>query len=180
MHWRPCRFLLVLFFLSPIFVRSQTRAAHPVRTIPVDLNAISQRAGMIFAGKVLKIEPVRVASSNEVATVQITCAVEQGVRGVRDGQVFNFREWAGLWATGPRYRVGQRLMLFLYAPSSLGLTSPVGGALGQLSVDRDGRVVLSPGQQEALRTAPKPAPIDVKRPIPLREFARFVRRMRED
>jgi hypothetical protein len=71
-------------------------------------------------------------------------------------------------------------MLFLYAPSALGLTSPVGGRLGQFAVDRDGRVVLSPGQQQAVRVSPKPVRLDIHRPIPLREFTRAVRRMQED
>jgi hypothetical protein len=81
---------------------------------------------------------------------------------------------------GPRYRIGQRLMLFLYAPSALGLTSPEGGRLGQFAVDRDGRVVLSLGQQQAIRVLPKPVHLDIHRPIPLREFTRAVRRMQED
>jgi hypothetical protein len=156
------------------------RTAIPVRTAPVDLGAISQRAGTIFAGTILKIEPVRVAASNDLASVQITCAVEHGVRGARDGQILSFREWAGLWTPGPRYRIGQRLMLFLYTPSALGLTSPVGGRLGQFAVDRDGRVVLSAGQQQAIRASPKPVRFDTHRPIPLREFTRTVRRMQED
>jgi hypothetical protein len=121
-----------------------------------------------------------VAASNDLASVQITCEVEHGIRGTRDGQILSFREWAGLWTTGPRYRIGQRLMLFLYAPSALGLTSPVGGRLGQFAVDRDGRVVLSPGQQQSIRVSPRPIRIDIHRPIPLRQFTRAVRRMQED
>jgi hypothetical protein len=180
MHWSRTRFLLFVVLLGPTARWAQVRASQPIRTVPIDLSMISQRAGTIFAGKVLLIEPVRVAFSNDLASVQITCEVERGVRGARDGQVLTFREWAGLWAEGSRYRIGERLMLFLYAPSSLGLTSPVGGHLGQFAIDRDGRVVLSPGQQQAIGTAPKPVAIDVKRPVPLRSFTRFVRRLRED
>ena len=180
MHWTFLRCLLVFVLLSSITAFAQTRTAVPVRTVPVDLGAITQHAGMIFAGTVLKIEPVRVASSSDLASVQITCEVEQGIRGTRAGQILSFREWAGLWTAGPRYRIGQRLMLFLYAPSAIGLTSPVGGRMGQFVVDGDGRVVLSPGQQQAIRMSPRPARIDTHRPIPLREFARAVRRMQED
>jgi hypothetical protein len=106
MHWTYPRCLLVFVLLNSITAFTQTRTAIPVRTLPVDLGAITQRAGTIFAGSILKIEPVRVASSNDLASVQITCAVEQGVRGARDGQILSFREWAGLWTAGPRYRVG--------------------------------------------------------------------------
>jgi hypothetical protein len=35
-------------------------------------------------------------------------------------------------------------MLFLYPPSKLGLTSPVGGPLGRFKIDPDGRVILGP------------------------------------
>jgi hypothetical protein len=135
---------------------------------------------MIFAGKVLKIEPVRAASSDQVASVQVTIQVEQGVRGARNGETLSFREWAGLWTPGVRYRVGQRLMLFLYAPSALGLTSPVGGRSGEFAVDREGRIVLSPGQQQAIRIAPTPIHLDINRLVPLRDFTRMVRRIGED
>jgi hypothetical protein len=135
---------------------------------------------MIFTGKVLRIEPVRATSPDEVASVQITVQVEQGVRGARSGQTLSFREWAGLWTPGARYRVGQRLMLFLYAPSTLGLTSPVGGRSGEFAIDREGRIVLSPGQQQAIRVAPTPVHVDISRPVPLRDFTRMVRRMREE
>jgi hypothetical protein len=63
-----------------------------------------------------------------------------------------------LWTRGERYRVGQRLMLFLYAPSALGLTSPVGGRAGEFALDRDGRIVLSATQQQAIRVSPRPGP----------------------
>jgi hypothetical protein len=103
MHWTYPRCLLVFILLSSVIAFAQMRTAISVRTAPVDLGGITQRAGTIFAGRVLKIEPVRVASSNDLASVQITCAVEHGVRGTRDGEVLSFREWAGLWAAGPRY-----------------------------------------------------------------------------
>jgi hypothetical protein len=180
MHWTYPRCLLILIFVYSATAIAQTRTAILVRTAPVDLGAITQRASTIFAGTILKIEPVLVAASNDLASVQITCEVEHGIRGTRDGQILSFREWAGLWTTGPRYRIGQRLMLFLYAPSALGLTSPVGGRLGQFAVDRDGRVVLSPGQQQSIRVSPRPIRIDIHRPIPLRQFTRAVRRMQED
>ena len=168
MHLSRVRALLAFVVFNSSALPAQVRLANPVRTAPVDLSAISQRAGTIFAGKVLRIEPIRVSSSNEVVSVQITCAADRGVRGTQDGQLFTFREWAGLWTARPRYRIGERLMLFLYAPSSVGLTSPVSGRLGQFAVDRDGRIVLSPWQQQAVRSAPKPASFDVKRPVPLR------------
>jgi hypothetical protein len=54
------------------------------------------------------------------------------------------REWAGLWEAGERYRAGERVLLYLYPPSKLGLTSPVGGRLGRYQIGHDGLVTLDP------------------------------------
>jgi hypothetical protein len=179
MRWSLCRCLLVFFLLTfGLTARAQVHPTVPAQALVPDLNEITRRAGMIFAGKVLRVEPVRATSPDEVASVQITVQVEQGVRGPRNGETIAFREWAGLWTRDVRYRVGQRLMLFLYAPSALGFTSPVGGRAGEFALDRDGRIVLSPAQ--AIRVSPKPAQLDVKHPVPLRDYTRVVRRMREE
>jgi len=157
---------------------AQSRTTVPVRTLPPGLGEVTRRAGLIFAGRVVKIEPVRVADADHVASVRITLQVEQGVRGARAGQTLAFREWAGLWTGEERYRLGQRLMLFLYAPSSLGLTSPVGGAAGKFALDRDGKIVLTEAQLQAIRISPNPLRINIGRRIPLRDFSRAIRRMR--
>jgi len=75
--------------------------------------------------------------------MRITFRVEQAIRGVRTGQMLVIREWAGLWESGERYRTGERVLLFLYSPSKLGLTSPVGGPLGRFAMDSNGRVILN-------------------------------------
>lgn len=65
------------------------------------------------------------------------------MRGTSPGQLLTIQEWAGLWTGGERYRVGERVLLFLYSPSKLGLTSPVGGAMGRFAVDSQGKIVMS-------------------------------------
>ncbi len=48
----------------------------------------------------------------------------------------------------PVYQVGQEVVLFLIADSSLGLTSPVGLSQGAFTIEeRDGRKVLQNGNQ---------------------------------
>ncbi len=43
------------------------------------------------------------------------------------------REWAGLWiGHAPRYRVGARLLMLLYAPGPSGMSAPVGGTDGAI------------------------------------------------
>ncbi len=66
------------------------------------------------------------------------------MRGVRTGQTLAIREWAGLWESGERYRRGERVLLFLYPPSKLGLTSPVAGPLGRFRIGPDGHIVVDP------------------------------------
>jgi hypothetical protein len=82
--------------------------------------------------------------------MQITFRVEQAIRGTRAGQILPIREWAGLWNSGEPYHVGERLLLFLNSPSTLGLTSPVGGAAGRFAVDSSGNAVIENGRLPAL------------------------------
>ena len=89
-------------------------------------------------------------------------------------------EWAGMWTTGERYRLGERLMLFLHAPRKLGLTSPVGGAAGRFAVDQTGRIVLDPVQAQNLKGGPGPVRIDRNRRILLPDFKRAIRRTAEE
>jgi hypothetical protein len=96
------------------------------------------------------VERVAQNDANSVAMTQITFRVEQAIRGTRSGQVLTIREWAGLWNSGERYRPGERVLLFLYSPSKLGLTSPVGGSSGRFAVDHAGDAVLEAGRLPAL------------------------------
>jgi hypothetical protein len=178
MHRCLFRCLLVASSLLPLGLCAQTRTIAPSRA-PLDLPQVTRQAGAIFSGRVVSIQPVRIAGSDQTASVAVTFQVEQGIRGARAGQRFTFREWAGLWSGGERYREGERLTLFLYAPSALGLTSPVGGAAGRLSVDRNGMVLLSQQQQQAIQILPEPVRI-LRGRVPVRDFARSLRHMREE
>jgi hypothetical protein len=87
---------------------------------------MTRSAGLIFTGTVTSITPVRARGSDSVDSVQVTFRVEQSVRGPRAGQTLTIREWSGLWSAGPRYRVGEHLMLFFYPPGKVGLTTDQG------------------------------------------------------
>lgn len=106
---------------------------------------VTIRSGYIFAGTVKAVERA-VPKGNGIATVQITFHVDNGIRGVRTGQLLAIREWAGLWQSGERYCPGERVLLFLYPPSKLGLTSPVQGPMGRFRIGPDGLLVLDPGR----------------------------------
>jgi hypothetical protein len=177
MHRSRSRCLLAAWLLISNFpLKAEVRPAPPMR-LPLNLGQLTQRAGMNFSGKVTSVKPERSAASEEVTSVAITFRVEQAIRGTRVGQQLTIHEWAGLWATSERYRVGERLILFLHVPSKLGLTSPVGGAAGRFRVDQGGRVLLDPIQLQNLKGGPVPIRIDPKHRILLPEFKRAIQRL---
>ena len=103
-----------------------------------------RNSGYIFSGTVKAVERIAPRDRNSVPVMRVTFQIEEGLRGARRGETLTIREWAGLWQSGERYRVGERVMLFLYPPSKLGLTSPVGGGAGRFRVDPQGNVVVGP------------------------------------
>jgi hypothetical protein len=105
-------------------------------------------AGIIFSGRVVFIGHAASALRPKPASTAVTFRVENAIRGTLPGRNLTIHEWAGLWTSGERYRVGERVLLFLYSPSRLGLTSPVAGALGKFTMDAQGQVVMS-GQHVA-------------------------------
>jgi hypothetical protein len=147
---------------------------------PPNLPQVTHRAGLIFAGRVNSVTPIRATGTQQVESVQISFQVEQAVRGVRVGQTLTIREWVGLWSSGERYRVGERLMLFLYSPSPIGLTSPVGGAAGRYAIDEDGRVQLNRVQQRMTQALPSRLGLAGVRTVELPAFTRAVRRLAQE
>lgn len=138
------RILVALVYLNGFaMVAQDARVAegHELR----DLQSLAGAAGSIFTGTVTAVRRVPVSRENELDTVQITFRVAHALRGAQAGRDLAIREWIGLWAAGERYRVGERVLLFLYPPSKLGLTSPVAGRQGRFSVDEKERVILGDG-----------------------------------
>jgi hypothetical protein len=71
--------------------------------------------------------------------IEVSFRVDEAIAGVERGQVVTIHEWAGAWSMQRPMSPGQRILIFLYPPSRLGLTSPVGGALGQVALDATGK-----------------------------------------
>lgn len=163
---RSCGHVLVaaIFCLSNVFLSNlglstpaaaqQSDQAIAEQVLGPQWKQLSRRAGMIFAGTVLTAGSqtantpafTETARSNRVVpatapAIQLTFRVDQAIAGVEPGQILTIHEWAGAWAMQPPMRRGEHLLIFLYPPSRLGLTSPVGGPMGQVALDPTGKNV---------------------------------------
>lgn len=153
MRFRVRHFPALGLALVCLSAAGQSSQAKPLQPAISSLRLLTQNSGYIFDGTVLSIQAVP-DDANGAATVQVTFRVEQAIRGTRAGQILTIREWAGLWNSGQRYHPGERLLLFLYSPSRLGLTSPVGGGAGRFAVDSGGNAVIENGRLPGLRLDP--------------------------
>jgi hypothetical protein len=186
MSFRRALFFLPLFcFLTYLAAGLEPRI---VGTLP-SLRELSRQSAYIFAGTVIAVEH-EPSNSGQLPVMRITFRVNQAIRGVADRQFLVLREWAGLWDSGDRYRVGQRLLLFLYRPSRLGLTSPVRGSLGRFVMNTNGEVVLQEARRAALFSDPALSDFDWRQIVHRTpeatsrvsgsEFAKAVRRVTEE
>lgn len=145
----------------------------PVPPDGVAFEKVVGAAGIIFSGHVVSVGHVPLPFGQAPASTAITFQVDRAIRGIATGRILTIHEWAGLWARGERYRVGERVLLFLYPPSKLGLTSPVAGSMGRFAMDSQGRILMN-GQHVAAWGAD---PIlGARAVIPYADFARAVRR----
>ncbi|MGO9075044.1 MAG: hypothetical protein ACLQEI_12900 [Terriglobales bacterium] len=159
---------------------------------------MSRRAGMIFTGTVLAApdavvttpaaaiptDPSDRPAGGPIPAVQLRVRVDEAIAGVESGQVVTIHEWAGSWFMHPPMSKGQRFLLFLYPTSRLGLTSPVGGSLGQIPLDATGKNVIEPYSPAALvrRSAASPPPVAFAIPqsVTVVQLARAIRRARSE
>lgn len=113
-----------------------------IASVAAELRSLTKPAGMIVSGTVVDARRSPVTQPHALPTVEVRFRVEQAIRGVGRQRTLTFREWAGLWSDGDRYRPGERCVLFLYPASHLGLTSPVQGPAGKFAIDDTGQVFL--------------------------------------
>ncbi len=144
---------------------------YPIRTPVMEFPGFTRAAGMIFSGTVKSIERRPATRAQAVETVAVTFHVENAIRGVTPGEDLTIFQWIGLWSSGQRYRVGEQLLLFLYPPSKLGLTSCVAGSMGRFTMDAQGRVLLSAQHLSAFRQDPV---LGGKSRVRFRDFTRAV------
>src|ERR1035437_3956840 len=145
-----CGLAVALAFLSSLVAAQQSDQALAERVLGPQWKQLSRRAGMIFAGTVLNATAQTVATDRidpgTTPAVQLSFRVDEAIAGVERGQVLTIHEWAGAWSMHRPMSKGQHFLIFLYPPSRLGLTSPVGGSLGQVALDASGQNVSKDAQ----------------------------------
>ena len=103
--------------------RNLDASAPASNEVPADVSAVlvdlASRAAVIFTGQVLAITP-------SAGVVDIRFQIDTPIRNSPQNGDYVLREWAGLWTGHPnRYRVGQRVLLFLAARGAAGMSAPV-------------------------------------------------------
>jgi hypothetical protein len=145
----------------------------PISTGAPEFRRIVRSAGIIFSGRVVSIgRGLSISGGDRLPSATISFRVEHAIRGAYPGQELTIHEWAGLWDRGERYRVGERVFLFLYAPGKLGLSSPVAGTAGRFAMNERDEIVLD--ALHARVFAANPATVG-RASVPYAQFARIVR-----
>jgi hypothetical protein len=164
--------------IAPVWIPPPSLpGAHPIAPQRPIFAQLVRAAGIIFSGHVTSVGRSPSSTGRSPASTSVTFQVEHAMRGASAGQSLTIQEWAGLWAGGERYRVGERVLLFLYSPSNLGLTSPVAGGLGRFAVDSEGRIVMNAQQAAALPADPVlPGRTGGKSVVLYADFAQAVQR----
>jgi hypothetical protein len=160
----------------PIIQRQPIPLPRPSPTPPFGLPQLVHAAGTIFSGTVMAISHPA-SHGAQIETVTITFRVEQAIRGAVPGENLAVTQWMGLWSSGQRYRIGERVLVFLYPRSKLGLTSLVGGGFGRFAVDGQDQVLLTAQHIGAFR---KDAALGGKSRVRIGDFAGAVHRASEE
>ena len=157
-----CMLVVALALLSSFAAAQPSDQVIAERVLGPRWKQLSRRAGMIFAGTVLTAATQTAATDRAVPVatpaVRLSFRVDEAIAGVKRGQVLSIREWAGAWSMHRPMSKGQHILIFLYPPSRLGLTSPVGGSLGQVALDPSGKNVSEYMQKPTAAVSPRNEP----------------------
>ena len=171
--------VIALASTSSAAIAPQPDQLAAARVLGPQWKQIARASGMVFSGTVLGITAAPAGTDRAIPTVEVKFRVDQAIAGVKSGQVLTIREWAGAWSSHRAMRTGQRILLFLYPPSRLGLTSPVGGPMGQVALDSSGKNVAVPVAtvNVAFRARP-PLRTVAQRSVSLTQLERAIRSAR--
>ncbi len=184
--WKVAFVCLLSFGLSTIAgaqseVMDQALAE---RVLGPQWKQFSRRAGMIFAGTVLSGASATDLAETPPFSFEMRFRVERAIAGVERGQVLTIHEWAGAASMHSPMIGGQKVLLFLYPLSRLGLSSPVGGSVGVIVLDAGGAYVtpeeLVRRDGMVARAALPAATSNPTRRVSIEQLERAIRSARED
>lgn len=158
--------------IAPVWIPPPS-LPRPYPVAPIGFQSLVRAAGIIFSGRVTLIGRATSSSGPSPASTTVTFQVEHALRGATPGQQLTIHQWGGLWTGGKRYYVGEHVLLFLYSPGKLGLTSPVAGTMGRFAMDSQGRIVMSAQHIATLTADPI---LGGRNMVPYADFALAVRR----
>jgi hypothetical protein len=177
---------MLIFILALASTCSAAPAQQPdqlaaARILGPQWKQIARASGMVFSGTVLGITATPAGTDRAMPTVEVKFQIDQAIAGVKSGQVLTIHEWTGAWSSHRAMRTGQRILLFLYPPSRLGLTSSVGGPMGQIALDASGKNIAAPAaiSNGTLRARPM-FRVALQPSISLRQLERAIRSAREE
>jgi len=180
-------FVLVLasawVFLEGLASAQQLDQLAAERVLGPEWKQLSRAAGMVFAGTVLSTAAPPNTMDQAIPAIEMKFHVDRAIAGVHAGEVLTIREWAGVWSRQRELRPGQRVLLFLYPPGRLGLTSPVGGSLGQLALSGKGEIVVPPAHVSVVSpksALPVPSPPVPATAVRLGQLERAIRGARKE
>jgi len=107
----------------------------------MNLGELVDGAGVIVHGHISSVVAEPHPTYRSLNTLLITIRVSESLKG-NAGTTYSFRQY--VWDVrdvydGAGYKRGQEVLLFLTAPSEVGLSSPVGLLQGRFLVTRDGQ-----------------------------------------
>lgn len=107
-------------------------------TIPLNLEEITNSAGLIFSGVCTDKEEIENDPESNLPVYKYTFQVIEAIKGLDPSEKeVTFKQWKPT-VKGAGYDIGEKYILFLYPKSNLGLTSPVGYLQGQFEIETSG------------------------------------------
>lgn len=128
-------FACLILGVSNLAAATQSDFEAAERVLGPQWKQLSCRAGMVFAGTVMNSRAQEVGTARTVPSTELSFRIDRAIAGVKSGHVLTIHEWQGAISRHRSLRNGDHVLLFLYPPSRLGFTSPIGGSQGQISLN---------------------------------------------
>ncbi len=175
---QPCSRRSLLGAVFGLVAALGAGGAHPAGAVGrrLDLATMTERAGTIVSGRIIELHEGRHPQYHNIRVLSVTLQVSEMIKG-EPADRFTFMQFGGRATTEesrkslstaqtlpdlPAYRVGEEVVLFLYPPSNVGFTSPVGGEQGMFLIRRQ------PGQPPTVISEGGNRSLVVNSPLPSR------------